>query len=254
MPGSTLSFRNFRGRCLSEGTVDAAGLSGAYWEDVRAFGFIVQEATPNGFSFRVTRLAEILSTDRRTDRVAYQLDIEDPSLSLPPPLGFNADYSWTFTEFDGAVASAAGRRVVYAALADQPFTIAITRTRPPINPGDGSRVDTLTLRERGNDLDRNGIEPGSGGGGPATAPGYAFVYNATALVTPTFCPADLDDGAGNGTPDGGVTIDDLLYYLDRFEAGTIEADLDDGSGQGTPDGGVTIDDLLYYLDRFETGC
>jgi hypothetical protein len=69
-----------------------------------------------------------------------------------------------------------------------------------------------------------------------------------------FCPADVDDGSGTGTPDGGVTIDDLLYYLDQFAQGTTRADLDDGSGTGTPDGGVTIDDLLYFLLRFESGC
>jgi len=66
--------------------------------------------------------------------------------------------------------------------------------------------------------------------------------------------ADVDDGSGVGTPDGGVTIDDLLYYLQIFEAGALAADVDDGSGTGTRDGGVTIDDLLYYLIRFEGGC
>ncbi len=68
------------------------------------------------------------------------------------------------------------------------------------------------------------------------------------------CTADVDDGSGTGTPDGGVTIDDLIYYLGRFEAGDVAADVDDGSGTGTPDGGVTIDDLIYYLTRFEAGC
>lgn len=68
------------------------------------------------------------------------------------------------------------------------------------------------------------------------------------------CVADFDDGSGTGTPDGGVTIDDLLYYLILFEAGDICADVDDGSGTGTQDDGVTIDDLLYYLGRFEQGC
>lgn len=68
------------------------------------------------------------------------------------------------------------------------------------------------------------------------------------------CLSDVDDGTGTGTPDGGVTIDDLLYYLFTFEAGSINADVDDGSGTGTQDGGVTIDDLLYYLARFEAGC
>lgn len=68
------------------------------------------------------------------------------------------------------------------------------------------------------------------------------------------CAADTDDGTGTGNPDGGVTIDDLLYYLGVFEAGNLRADIDDGSGTGTPDGGVTIDDLLYYLTRFANGC
>lgn len=68
------------------------------------------------------------------------------------------------------------------------------------------------------------------------------------------CVADIDDGGGTGTPDGGVTIDDLLHYLLIFEQGRLAADVDDGSGSGTPDGGVTIDDLLYFLARFEAGC
>lgn len=36
---------------------------------------------------------------------------------------------------------------------------------------------------------------------------------------PATCPADLDDGSGNGAPDGGVTIDDILYFLQHFEGG-----------------------------------
>jgi hypothetical protein len=71
---------------------------------------------------------------------------------------------------------------------------------------------------------------------------------------PVICVADVDDGSGWGIPDGGVTIDDLIYYLQIFESGDERADIDDGSGTGSPDGGVTIDDLLYYLQRFEAGC
>jgi hypothetical protein len=68
------------------------------------------------------------------------------------------------------------------------------------------------------------------------------------------CVADMDDGSGTGTPDGGVTIDDLLYYLVIYGDGAPRADVDDGSGMGTPDGGVTIDDLLYFLTRYGDGC
>jgi hypothetical protein len=68
------------------------------------------------------------------------------------------------------------------------------------------------------------------------------------------CSADLDDGSGLGQPDGGVTVDDLVFFLGAFSAGAADADLDDGSGTGTPDGGVTIDDLVYFVTRFEGGC
>lgn len=68
------------------------------------------------------------------------------------------------------------------------------------------------------------------------------------------CVADMDDGSGRGFPDGGVTIDDLLYYLKVFDEGGTRADVDGGDGSGIPDGGVTIDDLLYYLLRFDAGC
>jgi glucose/arabinose dehydrogenase len=68
------------------------------------------------------------------------------------------------------------------------------------------------------------------------------------------CPADLDDGSGAGTPDQGVTVDDLVYFLAAFAGGDIRADLDDGSGTGTPDAGVTIDDLVYFLAHYAAGC
>ena len=66
--------------------------------------------------------------------------------------------------------------------------------------------------------------------------------------------SDQDNGSGTGTPDGAVTIDDLLFFLVKFEAGDAMADVDDGTGTGSPDGAVTIDDLLFDLARFEAGC
>lgn len=37
-------------------------------------------------------------------------------------------------------------------------------------------------------------------------------------------------------------------------AGHDPADLDDGTGAGLPDGGVTIDDLIFFLIHFFNGC
>jgi choice-of-anchor C domain-containing protein len=90
----------------------------------------------------------------------------------------------------------------------------------------------------------------------STSPSFAGPFIDQIILEPTrpTCVADVDDGTGTGTPDGGVTVDDLLYYLVVFEGGVPDADVDDGSGAGVPDGGVTIDDLLYYLLRFEQGC
>jgi len=84
-----------------------------------------------------------------------------------------------------------------------------------------------------------------GGRGPARGTGTLAI---------TGCPADIDDGSGTGTRDGGVTIDDLLYYLHLFGLGLVAADFDDGSGTGARDGGVTLDDLLYFLNAYQQGC
>lgn len=61
------------------------------------------------------------------------------------------------------------------------------------------------------------------------------------------CVNDFDDGSWTGTPDGGVYIDDYLYFLYLYSEGSPCADVDDGSHTGTPDGGVTVDDLLYIF-------
>lgn len=76
---------------------------------------------------------------------------------------------------------------------------------------------------------------------------------ATITVSPA-CTADVDNGTSTGTPDGSVGIEDLLYYLDRYDDGQPVADVDDGTVSGTPDGGVGIEDLLYFLLRYDAGC
>jgi hypothetical protein len=68
------------------------------------------------------------------------------------------------------------------------------------------------------------------------------------------CIADVDDSTGTGVPDGGVGIEDLLYYLQVYDAGTSRGDVDDGAGTGQRDGGVGIEDLLFYLERYDAGC
>lgn len=52
-----------------------------------------------------------------------------------------------------------------------------------------------------------------------TNPCGGFILSADAPLTINRCPADVDDGSGSGLPDGGITIDDLLFYLNRFDSG-----------------------------------
>jgi hypothetical protein len=68
------------------------------------------------------------------------------------------------------------------------------------------------------------------------------------------CYADVDDGSSVGIRDGGVGVEDLLYYLVLYEQGVLCADTDDGTSTGTRDGGIGIEDMLYYLIRFDSGC
>lgn len=120
------------------------------------------------------------------------------------------------------------------------------RTGLPLNGGNRQgyvRIDGLCPDTRIFEIRFNNNRSAIGGDG------YAFDH-----LSFNRCIADIDDGSGSGDCDGGVTIDDLLFYLAAFEAGGLQADIDDGSSTGTPDGGVTIDDLLYYLIRFENGC
>ncbi len=81
--------------------------------------------------------------------------------------------------------------------------------------------------------------------------------NSTSPAVPNTClpacPADLDNGSATGTPDGGVDINDLLYFLTQFEAGNMDLD-NDGVDPQLPDGGTDINDLLFFLFHFEAGC
>lgn len=120
--------------------------------------------------------------------------------------------------------------------------------------GGGSCISTSSADFSSGGVTWGGIHSIQSGGTPVS--GYTVVSATTFDWHRPYgvCISDVDDGTGSGNPDGGVTIDDLLYYLNIFDQGLIAADVDDGSGTGTPDGGVTIDDLLYFLDRFDAGC
>lgn len=69
-----------------------------------------------------------------------------------------------------------------------------------------------------------------------------------------FAVIDPGPRSADVTGDDAVSIDDLLLYLSWFDAGAGVADFDDGRGGGDTDGGVGIEDLLYFLGQYGFGC
>lgn len=98
------------------------------------------------------------------------------------------------------------------------------------------------------------IEDASAPGGVAKSAVARATLFCAGVGCARACPADLDNGSMTGIPDGGTGIDDLLFFLVKFEQGVVEVDLDDGSGAGVKDEAVDINDLLFFLQRFEAGC
>lgn len=134
--------------------------------------------------------------------------------------------------------------------ADDAIDLSLRRDSLCIDAGDSTALRAETLADLGGGA-RRVDDPRTPDTGVGPMPvvdlgAYEFVWSG--------CVADFDDGTGMGTRDGGVTIDDLLYFLDRMTEGDEAADVDDGSGTGVRDFGVTIEDLLYLLERYVGGC
>ncbi len=233
-------------------TLGATGLS-AYAYSRSSPASIMQQSSCNSHfevQFTVAQLASL----------QICMDWQAASISLFDPSGINL-----VTGTSGAA------RYSLPAL---PGTYRLVADASTSSPQSGPlRESYLSIAISANSIvsDRHVI---AGGGSSSIGSGLTLVgtigqYNASTMssaellftggfwgggtATPR-CPADVDDGTGNGTPDGGVTIEDLLYYLALFGDGDARADLDDGSGTGTPDGGVTIEDLLYFALRYQGGC
>ena len=73
--------------------------------------------------------------------------------------------------------------------------------------------------------------------------------------------ATTPPSTGQATPDGQLTFDDLLVFVNAFVEQTgcpalppcCAADLTDTFG-GYPDGELTVDDLIAFVNAFSEGC
>jgi hypothetical protein len=207
------------------------------------------------------------------------------------PQGYQPQGSIRFdmVEFRGAVSQGTSPSIAMEASSLSPGSICAGATTPvlirvAVTPGAGPASTSisatadassiggppaLTMTPAGMDLagrwvfERVAVAASSSGQRPVhvvVVDNHARTANATLWLTvAACCPADLDnDGihSNGAVRDGGVDINDLLFFLTGFELGAGDVDLDnDGDpAVGTPDGGVDINDLLFFLARFEGGC
>ncbi len=68
------------------------------------------------------------------------------------------------------------------------------------------------------------------------------------------CPADVSSPGQVPAPDGTLTADDIIVYLNRFFANDPLSDVAGAGQSSTPDGAFTADDIIVFLDGFFAGC
>lgn len=76
------------------------------------------------------------------------------------------------------------------------------------------------------------------------------------IAVPSVCnDADVAGLGGSTTPDGQLTADDVIAFLDAFFVGNLSvADIASLGGGDSPDGQLTADDVIGFLGAFFAGC
>ncbi|MFN7429764.1 MAG: GC-type dockerin domain-anchored protein [bacterium] len=131
-----------------------------------------------------------------------------------------------------------------------PFTYQWRRNGTPIDPQANASAATATLTIPS-------VQVGDSGSYDCTitnACGSATSNAATLAVTQCCGPSDVAGPGQNVGPDGELTADDIIVFLNWFFAGDSRADVA-GPGQSTsPDGEFTADDIIVFLNAFFAGC
>ena len=84
--------------------------------------------------------------------------------------------------------------------------------------------------------------------------GQTTPRNRSSLLRRTWCNTDVAGPGQSIGPDGDLTADDIIVFLNYFFAGNLRADVA-GPGQSTTvDGQFTADDIIVYLNGFFAGC
>ncbi len=91
---------------------------------------------------------------------------------------------------------------------------------------------------------------------PDTTTGLGANVSLIRVAVPGGCnDADVAGLGGSTTPDGQLTVDDVIVFLDAFFVGNLGvADIASLGGGDSPDGQLTADDVIGFLGAFFAGC
>ncbi len=220
---------------------------------ITASGALTYQWRRNGAPIAGATVPTLASVATQNDGGTYDCLLTNgcgQTLSNPATLSLGSGPSFSVAPPDFAVSASSPVVITAVATGTAPVAYQWRRNGTPITeaaPYSGTTTSSLTIAAVFPEVVGDYDVVATDACGSATSDSSTVSIDAS-------CPADLDNGSGLGTPDGGVDINDLLYFLSAFEAGSAAADLDNGTSSGTPDGGVDINDLLYFLSHFEQGC
>lgn len=225
-PVGAATVRIWSGRPGDAGSTVIAGdegvnvLSGTVATGVyRAFNTLIAPVTPPDTSRRIWRAAVLLN-DVHLAPGTYWLD-------------------WQFTALDPA-----------AELFCPPVTLNGARSKPGANARVLSPLPPPAPEGTWGDL-VDPAKPTSGPDAPADMPMVIFGFGA-----PSGCLADLTGiGGPPSPPDSQLTLDDILSFVDEYNANGLLADVCGiGGPPEPPDGRLTLDDILAFINSFNDGC
>jgi hypothetical protein len=143
----------------------------------------------------------------------------------------------------------------FSAATNQTSGPSVCSDRPPGNsqfqtPGRNAIFGTWPLAGITTD---QWFEPRISVGGQ-TINGISGNFFIRAVVEGSPCLADIAGPGLTVVPDGALTADDIIVFLNRFFASISSSDVA-GPGQSTfADGEFTADDIIVFLNAFFAGC
>lgn len=194
-----------------------------------------------------TRTVGLLKANLDPGTGAYQLEL---LLTLNDVLpGLNSLRNYQVQLLSPADSDSVDSGALWHSSVVQGLSVAVT----PSNVGFGEPFGLGALVFRTKivyDHDQNGlyIDPSMPGG-----TGTDQAYNVVMAMLPKVMGADVAHLGGAAGPDGRLTLDDILHFINEYNDDSAGADVAAIGGAPFPDGLRTLDDILFFVNAYNDG-